>query len=261
MKLSYMVVVGLPFLLLPSLASAEILSVKGTSANFREKPMETAKIKFSADKFYPVEIIDKKNGWAHVRDFEGEEAYVAERLLAKQASVVISSDKANIREAPNTTSDVLFKAERGEVFKIEERKEHWLKVVDGRGDGGWIRDDMTWGEAILDEVKTTVAGKGDKSEKAEKSDKKGDDAKESSSKAKEAGEKLPVEVEVNDEGTSVKVGGAKVPEIADPAQLEQLCRVYLDEVKQTKAPAKPEKKAPAKPKPAAKPTKKAQKKK
>lgn len=257
MKLSYMVVVGLPFLLLPSLASAEILSVKGTSANFREKPTETAKIKFSADKFYPVEIIDKKNGWAHVRDFEGEEAYVAERLLAKQASVVISSDKANIREAPNTASDVLFKAEKGEVFKIEERKEHWLKVVDSRGDGGWIRDDMTWGEAILDEVKTTVAGKG---EKAEKSDKKGGD-KESSSKAKEASEKLPVDVEVNDEGTTVKVGGTKVPEVADPAQLEQLCRVYLDEVKQTKAPAKAEKKAPAKPKPTAKPTKKAPQKK
>src|SRR5690348_17354220 len=99
-----MVVIGLPFLLLPSLASAQVLSVKGASANFREKPSETAKIKFSADKFYPVEVVEKKAGWVKVKDFEGEEAWVAERLLSKQASVVISTDKANIREAANTTS-------------------------------------------------------------------------------------------------------------------------------------------------------------
>src|SRR5688500_18071622 len=101
-----MVVVGCSLLLLPQIASAETLSVKGASANFRDKPTEGAKIKFSADKFYPVEVIEKKNGWLKVKDFEGDEAWVAERLMTKQPSVVISADKANVRESPNTSSDV-----------------------------------------------------------------------------------------------------------------------------------------------------------
>jgi len=175
-------VVGLPFLLLPTIASAEMLSVKGTSANFRDKPNEAAKIKFSADRFYPVEVIEKKSGWARVKDFEGDEAWVAERLLAKQATVVISADRANIRENPNTSSDVLFKVERGEVFKIDERKEQWIKIVDGRGDGGWIRDDMTWGE--FDEKADKL-----KKEKIEKAEAKPSEPAASPSKAKEADSK------------------------------------------------------------------------
>jgi SH3-like domain-containing protein len=136
---------GLPLLLSAGVSSAETLSVKTSSANFRERPHEAAKIKFSADKFFPVEVIEKKSGWVKVKDFEGDEAWVAEKVLAKQPAVVITAERANIREKANTSGDVLFKVERGEVFKVEERSGSWIKVVDARGDGGWIRADMTWG--------------------------------------------------------------------------------------------------------------------
>ena len=174
--LKSMVLVGLSMLVIPQIASAEILSVKGASANFRDKPSTGGKIKFSADRYYPVEILETQNGWAKVKDFEGDEAWVAERLLAKQPSIVISADKANVREGPSTSTDVLFTAERGEVFKIEERKDRWLKVMDARGDGGWIRDDMSWGEPITGE-------KAKPKDKLEKIDDKGND-KGSTPKAK-----------------------------------------------------------------------------
>ncbi len=232
MKLKSMVVVGLPFLLLPQLASAQILSVKGASANFREKPSESAKVKYSADRFYPVEVMEKKAGWVKVKDFEGDEAWVAERLLTSQPSIVITADKANIRESPNTTSDVLFKVERGEVFKIESRKEHWLKVVDSKGDGGWIRDDMTWGEEN--------EGKADKLEKIEKSSGK----PESQSKAKEQKEEKPKPEAKEKEGIlesttkeAMKLGTA----IASQENLESLCRAYLDEEVKLEKPTKAEK--------------------
>ncbi|MBK6513117.1 MAG: SH3 domain-containing protein [Polyangiaceae bacterium] len=253
MKLKSMVVVGVSFLLLPHVASAEILSVKGASANFREKPSETAKLKFSADQFYPVEVLETKNGWAKIRDFEGEEAWVAERLLAKQPSVVISADKANIRSAPNTTSPVVFKVERGEVFKIVDRKNlqksEWIKVIDAKGEGGWIRDDMTWGEGapVL--------------EKLEKLDEKPGPAAEAPAKAKGAEEHKPaqpVTVEASKDGVKVE---AKAPQsITQPEALEALCRAYLDEPPQVTiaAPAPKSEKPAAKPekadKPAAKPT-------
>ncbi len=129
-----------------SAGAAEILSVKNESANFREGPGEKHPVVFAADRFYPVEVVEKKDGWTKVKDFEGDVAWVAERLLTKQETVVVEGDRVNVREKANTTSEIAFKAERGEVFKVDERSGKWLKVVDANGDGGWIRDDMVWGE-------------------------------------------------------------------------------------------------------------------
>lgn len=251
-----MVVVGLSLLLLPQVASAEILSVKGASANFRAKPGAAGKIKFSADRFYPVEVLETKNGWSKIKDFEGDEAWVASRLLAKQPSIVISADKANIREAPGTSSDVLFKAERGEVYKIEQRKDRWLKVVDSRGDGGWIRDDMSWGEPIVEKV----------ADKLEKVDGKSTE-KERASNAKDG---KAADHTKGDKAEKSESADADVPEkITEPEAIEALCRAYLDDEapeakpkpKAEKAKPKPEKAKPKAEKAKPKPAKPAQKKK
>lgn len=182
MKLSPLLF-GLALPLVSSVASAEIESVKSASANFREQPSDKGSIVYSADKFYPVEILERKNGWALVRDFEGDKAWVAERSLGKTQTIVVQTEHANIRDKASTDSEVLFKVEHGEVFKVEERKEQWLKVVDAHGDGGWIRADMTWGledGAKADEKAEKLEKKSEKlekSERAEKSEKKSEKAK------------------------------------------------------------------------------------
>lgn len=164
--------------LVPSIASAEMLSVKAQSANFRASPNDKATIVYSADKFYPVEVLERKSGWAKVKDFEGDTAWVAERVLGKQSTIVILAESANIREKPTTESEVVFKVAHGEVFKVQERKDDWVKVTDSHGDGGWIRVDKTWG---IEEPKA-ADDKGDK-----KGDKKADDKKaDDKSKAKTA---------------------------------------------------------------------------
>ncbi len=219
---------ALPIVLLPQVASAETLSVKLNSANFRERPHEAAKVKFTADKFYPVEVVEKKAGWVKVKDFEGDEAWVTEKALAKVSTVVINVDKANIREAANTTSDVLFKVERGEVFKIEEHKGQWLKVVDAHGDGGWLRDDMTWGEELA-ELEKVVTDKVEKADKAAKPE-----AKPSETKAKEPSEKVephkadPKEKSAAAEDRVQKAAEKIAGKISEPENLENLCRAYLD---------------------------------
>ena len=275
MKLSS-IILALPLLLVPAVANAgEIMSVKTSSANFRENPHEAAKIKFSADKFFPVEAIEKKKGWVKIKDFEGDTAWVAEKVLGKQATVVVTGDKANIREEASTSSDVSFKVERGEVFKIESRKGDWIKVVDARGDGGWIRSDMTWGDP---ESKKEPEGKGIETEKPKPSS-------ESATKAKEADKEKEKPVIVEDT-IEVKLGKTEHLRalcdsyvhfvwdgaIAPPSDLEVLCRTLLKDkktekkvekisekkadkkVEKTDKPKAAEKKA-QKPKPAAKPKK------
>ncbi len=260
MKLSSLLL-GLPLILVPEVASAEILSVKATSANFREKPNEAAKIKFSADKFYPVEVIERKSGWAKVKDFEGDEAWVAERMLAKQSTIVVAVDRANIREKPQTNADVLFKVEKGEVFRIEERKDGWMKVVDAKGDGGWIRGDMTWGGEgeKIPEPKITPDVKVEKNDKTEPKG-KGDGA----TKAKEHDDvKLPIPGadDLMDQATDL---AGKVPTMSmmtEPETLQMLCRAYLDDPPKIVTKPSPEKQTkldkPGKPKlEKAKPTEK-----
>ncbi len=129
-------------------SAAELLSVKNESANFREGPGEKHAIVYSADRFYPVEVVEKKDAWVKVKDFEGDVAWVAERLLTKQETIVVEGDRVNVRDKAGTTAEIVFKAERGEVFKVEERQGKWLRVVDANGDGGWVRDDMVWGERM-----------------------------------------------------------------------------------------------------------------
>lgn len=272
MKLSS-IALALPLFLAPSFAdAAEILSVKTASANFRENPHEAAKIKYSADKFFPVEVVEKKKGWLKVKDFEGDIAWVTEKVLGKQATVVVSSDKANIRESASTSSDVVFKVERGEVFKIEERKGSWIKVVDSRGDGGWIRSDMTWGDPEAKEDDKKLETEKPKAEPA------------GPAQAKEA-DKEKADKPLMTETIEVKLTKPENLQalchsyvhfvfdsaIAPPTDLEVLCRTLLKDLKEKKAEKaekagakpkadkkadkpKPEKKA-DKPKPGAKPKK------
>jgi SH3-like domain-containing protein len=217
MKLSPFVL-ALPLLLIPGLASAEILSVKSSTASFRDAPHQASKVKFTADQFYPVEVVERKAGWTKVKDFEGDTAWVADKLLGKQGTIVVTAERANVRAKPSTSGEVLFKVERGEVFKIEERSDGgWLKVVDARGDGGWLRGDMTWGDPKA-EPKGGSAADAKAAEPAAKN-------------AREPSADKPVE---------------KKPEpklaLAEPEHLAALCRAYLDVPVRSEAP-KAEKKA------------------
>ncbi len=275
MKLPFWML-GLPVVLAAGSASAETLSVKVASANFRARPHEAAELKFSADKFFPVDVIEKKSGWVKVKDFEGDEAWVLEKMLGTTPSVVVATEKANIREAASTTSDVLFTVKHGEVFKIEERKGDWLKVVDANGDGGWIRHDMVWGEPLIEAEKAAEK----MVEKATEGAKGAAGAKETTTvveKTTEVVQKIEHATETKPPSTNeMEVLSKKASEWASrPENLDVLCRAYLEDMKakpvekpkasnQKAKPKANEKKASEKPKAAsnqkAKPQKKAQKK-
>jgi SH3-like domain-containing protein len=219
---------ALPLFLLPlfsaGAAQAEILSVKATTANFRESPSEKATVKYTADKFYPVEVLEKQAGWMKVKDFEGDVAWVSSKALDSQPSVVIHVERANMRTNPSTSAPVVFKVERGEVFKIEKREGDWLKVVDARGDGGWIRSDMTWGEP--EPEKAEKAETSGKAEGAITTEPKAEGAKEApaSKSEPEPETKAEVKVEAKIEPKPLE------PMLSTEPNLEALCRAYVAHV-------------------------------
>lgn len=126
-------------------AGAEMRSVKVPTANFREGPSLQHDVLFTADQYYPVRVLNCDDGWCKIEDFEGDHAFVAERLLGDQATVVIKAPKANVRTKPSTQSSVLFKLERGEALRVTGHEGSWVQVVDGTGDAGWVHKNLTWG--------------------------------------------------------------------------------------------------------------------
>ncbi|MGK3960068.1 SH3 domain-containing protein [Sorangium sp. So ce118] len=137
---------------LSSVARAELLSVKVPVANFRAGPSTSEPVEFTATRYYPVKVLEREGGWCKIKDFEGDLAWVADRLLAKVKTIVIKVPRGNVREAPTTSAEVAFQTERGEVFKVLDRKGRWLRVVSVGGAKGWVREDLAWGMKRLEET-------------------------------------------------------------------------------------------------------------
>ncbi len=137
---------ALLFVLLgPSAAWAKMLSVKVGIANFRSGPSAKHSVLFTADRYYPVKVLGRKNGWVHVSDFEGDQAWVARWVLGVTKTVVVKSELVNVRRSPSTRSAVAHQAEKGAVYRVIGRKANWVKIGFGAQKTGWIRADLVWG--------------------------------------------------------------------------------------------------------------------
>lgn len=53
----------------------------------------------------------------------------------------INANRANIRSKPSTTATVVFKADKGEVVKILERREKWSQI-EVKGKKGWVSNSL-----------------------------------------------------------------------------------------------------------------------
>jgi SH3-like domain-containing protein len=100
---------------------------------------------FTAEQYYPVQVLRCAGGWCETRDFEGDVAWVAERLLSKQRAVVVNVNQANVRAEPSIESSVLFRVDWGEALKVNERKDDWISIEDVAGERGWVHSKLTWG--------------------------------------------------------------------------------------------------------------------
>lgn len=126
----------------------DLLSVQVRVANFRAGPSTDREIVFTATRYFPVQVLEQKGSWVRVRDFEKEEAWIARRLLGKTPSLVVDVKKGNVRAAGDLEAEVVDEVIYGEVFRIAKRRGRWLQIATPKKVIGWVRDDLTWGEAM-----------------------------------------------------------------------------------------------------------------
>lgn len=133
--------------LLSSTALAEMLCVAADMVNFREGPSTKSAVLYTADKYFTVEVIERKDDWVKTRDFEGDIAWVAAHLLEKRSSVVVHVPSALIRESPDKEAPIVFKVDRGEGMVVHAKQRAWLQISSATGSKGWVHRDVVWGDA------------------------------------------------------------------------------------------------------------------
>ena len=123
---------------------AERLTVTAEIANIRSGPGAKFDILWKVEKYYPIDVIEKKTSWYHFKDFEGDRGWVHKSLVQKLDAIITKKDLCNIRSGPGTSHKILFTVEKGIPFKVIKRKGAWLRIEHADKDRGWIHNSLVW---------------------------------------------------------------------------------------------------------------------
>jgi len=111
-----------------------------------DAPSAKADRLFVASRHYPFEVLVKLDHWTKVRDADGAVAWVENKALGDQATVLVSVPLADVRAASNTQSPLVFEAYKGVILELLEAPvDGWLKVRHRDGQSGYIRATHVWG--------------------------------------------------------------------------------------------------------------------
>ena len=94
----------------------------------------------------PVEIVVSLDGWAKIRDSEGTLAWIERKFLAERRSLIVTASRAEIRQANNESSPLVFEAEKNvSLDYLEAAPGGWIKVRHRDRQSGYVRANQVWG--------------------------------------------------------------------------------------------------------------------
>ena len=127
-------------------AAAEYRSLGDRAAVLYDAPSGKADRLFVASRYYPFEVLVRLDHWTKVRDANGEVAWVENKALGDQATVLVSVPLADVRAAPNAQSALVFEAYKQVLLEVVEAPvDGWVKVRHRDGQQGYIRTAHVWG--------------------------------------------------------------------------------------------------------------------
>lgn len=101
---------------------------------------------YLASRYYPVEVIVDLESFAKVRDVAGDLAWVEKKNLATRRTVLVNVPLAEVRQTPDASAALVFRAERGVVLEVVENTANgWIKVRHADGASGYVRVSQVWG--------------------------------------------------------------------------------------------------------------------
>lgn len=124
--------------------AGEYASVKKDGVNIRSGPSTKNKIIWEVFADFPLQILDRKNKWAHVVDFEGDKGWIFESLIHDKKTVIVKVETANMRSGPSKDNPIIATVKKGVVFEPVETQGNWMKLSYKDDITGWIHNSLLW---------------------------------------------------------------------------------------------------------------------
>lgn len=94
----------------------------------------------------PVEAVVSLEGWIKVRDSEGGLAWIEKKNLSDRRSLIVTADRAGVRQSPGDAAALVFEAEKSvSLDYVETLPGGWVKVRHRDGQSGFVRASQVWG--------------------------------------------------------------------------------------------------------------------
>jgi SH3-like domain-containing protein len=95
-------------------------------------------------KDWPVEVGAQFDHWRRVRDWEGTEGWVHEKMVTARREVIVTGGVRGLRNAPDHGAALVARAEPGVMAKLDQCNGGWCRIVAGDVTG-WVERSNIWG--------------------------------------------------------------------------------------------------------------------
>lgn len=93
---------------------------------------------------WPVQVIAHFDHWRRVRDWEGTEGWVHEKMLTAQREVIVTGGTHSLHQSPDPNAALVARAEPGVMAKLTECRGEWCQIA-ASGITGWVPRADLWG--------------------------------------------------------------------------------------------------------------------
>jgi SH3-like domain-containing protein len=120
-------------------------SLHSDKVNLRAGPGDRYPIEWIyVRKDWPVEIIAQFDHWRRVRDWEGTEGWVHEKMVTARRAVIVTGGLRALRQSPDLGAALVARAESGVVARLDECRGEWCRIEAG-DITGWVQRADIWG--------------------------------------------------------------------------------------------------------------------
>jgi SH3-like domain-containing protein len=129
----------------PSGRLPRFVSLRSDQVNLRVGPGENYPIQWVLTrKEMPVEIIREFEHWRMIRDWQGTEGWVHERMVSAKRAVVVKGGVRALHRLPESSSQVVARAEPGVFARLIECRGTWCRI-EAADIAGWVQRIEVWG--------------------------------------------------------------------------------------------------------------------
>jgi SH3-like domain-containing protein len=121
------------------------VSLRADEVNLRTGPGERYPIDWVLTrKGLPVEIVEEFEVWRRIRDSQGSEGWVHQRMVGGSRTVIVTGAVRTLRDDPNAAAPAVGRAEPGVIAQLLECRDAWCRI-EVKGVKGWLKRNEMWG--------------------------------------------------------------------------------------------------------------------